>query len=242
MCVEEDVSLDEVSRQITADRDQELAQVFVVTRGGQFVGMGRTRTLLQRITDRQMLMARHSNPLTLLPGNVPIHEHVERRLAEGGAFRLAYFDLNNFKPFNDVFGFKRGDEVIQLVAQTLKEHTDADLDFVGHVGGDDFLVAFGSEDWRERCERALADFARNVQRFYPAESLRAGGIYCENRQGQRDFFGLLAVAVGVVDTATALPRSPDELISFATAAKREAKKLGGNAIHVDAGAARKKSA
>jgi len=230
--VEESTSLDETSRLLTEDGERELAQTFIITRQGQYLGVGQTRTLLRRMSEVQLIHARHSNPLTLLPGAVPLNEHIETLLGDSAMFCLAYFDLNNFKPFNDVYGYTRGDEVILLLARLLREHTDPERDFVGHIGGDDFLLVLRSPDWRARCGTVLDRFAEEVRRCYPAEALDAGGIYCENRSGRREYFGLLSVAVGVVCLQPAGSRSPDELVALATAAKREAKRQAGNTIFV----------
>ena len=230
--VEESVSLDETSRLMTEDGEQELAQVFIVTREGRYLGLGQTRRLLRRMAEVQLVHARHSNPLTLLPGAVPLSEHIESLLAGPDEFRLAYFDLNHFKPYNDAYGYTRGDEVITLLARLLRELSDAERDFVGHIGGDDFVLVLRSENWRERCETVLERFSGEVRRCYPAEALDAGGIYCEDRAGRREFFALLSIAVGVVRRDPAEGLNPDELVALATAAKREAKRQSGNAVYV----------
>ncbi|WP_162932168.1 GGDEF domain-containing protein [Solimonas sp. K1W22B-7] len=230
--VEENTSLDETSRLLTDDSEQELAQVFIVTRQGRYLGLGQTRRLLRRMADVQLVHARHSNPLTLLPGAVPLNEHIESLLGEADEFCLAYFDLNHFKPYNDAFGYTRGDEVITLLARLLREHSDAERDFVGHIGGDDFVLVLRSADWRARCEAVLDRFAQEVRRCYPAEALDAGGVYCEDRGGHRQFFALLSIAVGVVRRDRHGGLSPDELVALATAAKREAKRQAGNTIFV----------
>jgi EAL domain-containing protein (putative c-di-GMP-specific phosphodiesterase class I)/GGDEF domain-containing protein len=230
--VDEGVSLDETSRQLTEDGEQELAQVFIVTRQGRYLGLGQTRRLLRRMAEVQLVHARHSNPLTLLPGAVPLAEHIETLLSGPEEFRLAYFDLNHFKPYNDAYGYTRGDEVITLLARLLREHSDAERDFVGHIGGDDFVLVLRSADWRQRCETVLAHFSEEVRRCYPAEALDAGGIFCEDRAGRREFFALLSIAVGVVLRNPEAIVSPDELVALATAAKREAKRQAGSTILV----------
>ena len=101
-----------------------------------------------------MHCARYANPLTLLPGNVPIQEHIERLLQSQRPFAVAYCDLDHFKPYNDVYGYKRGDQVIQRLGRILVECAAPEVDFVGHIGGDDFIVVFENADWPERCARA----------------------------------------------------------------------------------------
>lgn len=230
--VDEGCSLEETSRLLTEDSEQELAQVFMVTRQGRYLGLGQTRHLLRHMADLQLVHARHANPLTLLPGAVPLNEHIESLLSVGEEFCLAYFDINHFKPYNDVYGYTRGDEVITLLAGLLREHADSERDFVGHIGGDDFVLALRSPDWRARCETVLDGFASAVRRCYPAEALDAGGVYCEDRNGHRAFFSLLSISVGVVRRDRDGRLGPDELVALATAAKREAKRQAGNTIFV----------
>src|SRR5690606_20413911 len=115
--------------------DRPLSQDFIITRDGRFYGIGKTSTLLRRITEQQIRNARYANPLTLLPGNVPIHELLEELLARDEPFHVAYCDLDHFKPYNDCYGYSRGDEVIVYLAQIIQGEVDAQLDFVGHIGG-----------------------------------------------------------------------------------------------------------
>lgn len=106
------------------------------------------------------------NPLTQLPGNVPIYEAIEELMARDEEFLFAYFDLSHFKPFNDYYGYARGDEIIRWLAELAVQHCSLSQDFVGHIGGDDFVVLFCSQDWEMRCQRSLQAFASGVTRFY----------------------------------------------------------------------------
>ena len=84
--------------------------------------------------------ARYANPLTSLPGNIPISQHIAALIESGEPFATCYCDLNNFKPFNDVYGYWRGDDMIRLCADIIRRNSDPQRDFVGHVGGDDFVM------------------------------------------------------------------------------------------------------
>lgn len=207
LCVDENESLEAVSRRLTEGHGGRLPQCFVVTRAGAYCGIARTRDLLERITQEQIRAARYSNPLTGLPGNVPLYEAIDERLAQGEPFAVAYFDLNQFKPFNDRFGYSQGDRVIQLVGDLLMHHADGARDFVGHIGGDDFVLIFRSEDAAARCHRVAECFDAQVRRFYDDEALAAGGVWSEDRRGQAVFFALLSLAVGLVEPDAALCRS-----------------------------------
>jgi diguanylate cyclase (GGDEF)-like protein len=114
---------------------------------------------MREITQMQIHAARYANPLTQLPGNVPINEHIDRLLESGTRFWVCYFDLDHFKPFNDVYGYRRGDDVIQLTGNILTSNCDPDRDFVGHIGGDDFMVLFQSETGSSAARRCWRNSA-----------------------------------------------------------------------------------
>jgi GGDEF domain-containing protein len=204
---------------------------FIVTRDDKFLGVGDTRSLLECITQQQIHAARYANPLTGLPGNVPILETVEGLLARKEPFAIAYFDLNQFKPYNDLFGYSQGDRVIQLVGDVLLEHADHERDFVGHIGGDDFVMLFRSTDWLARCQAVVGKFDAAIRRFYNTEALAAGGVWSEDRSGKPWFFGLLSMACGVAVPDAASCQSHHEVAALATQAKREAKKRSGSYVH-----------
>ena len=107
------------------------------------------------MTKTRIEAARHANPLTFLPGNIPISRHIQRLLESGTDFVACYAHLNNFKPFNDHYGYWRGDQMIRLVARLATTHCDARRDFVGHVGGDDFMLIFQSSNWLQRCKNIV---------------------------------------------------------------------------------------
>lgn len=230
--VDEHDPLELVSRHLTGAGPGRLPECFIVTRAGSYRGMAQTRDLLERITRQQIHAARYSNPLTGLPGNVPLYEAVDALLGDRRLFTVACFDLNQFKPFNDVFGYSQGDRVIQLVGDLLLTHTDRERDFVGHAGGDDFVVIFGTPEWHDRCRAIVAEFDAGARRFYDAGALAAGGIWGEDRRSKPRFFELISLAVGVVQPDAALCVSHHDVAALATAAKHEAKKRPGSFIHV----------
>jgi len=158
LMVEQSLSLQELSRMVAEGERRHLADGFIITEAGQYLGVGSSQDLIREITELQLQSARYANPLTLLPGNVPINEHIERLLQGGSSFVVCYCDLDNFKPFNDRYGYRKGDDMIQLVAGILREISDPERDFVGHIGGDDFVALFQSEDWEWRCQQTLQRF------------------------------------------------------------------------------------
>ena len=230
--VSHDVSLESLSRQITSHKNEQLIQNFIITKDSKFYGIGKTSTLLKRITDQQIRHARYANPLTLLPGNVPINERLENVIAVHQNVRVAYFDLNQFKPFNDYFGYNIGDQAILLLSQIIVEYSHPEQDFVGHIGGDDFVVIFGSDDWDRRCESILSDFEIKSRRFYDADSLSRGGVWSVARNNEKKFFGFLSLAIGVTHPDAHRCINVHDIAALTTDAKKQAKASGGNTMFV----------
>jgi diguanylate cyclase (GGDEF)-like protein len=221
--VESSLMLDEVAQLVTSEHDEKLLWHFIITNNGLYVGIGSVRDLLRKITLQQLQHARYANPLSLLPGNIPIYQRVNDLIKRRETFYFAYFDLNNFKPYNDIYGYAKGDQIIQLVAGLLKEHCDQE-DFVGHIGGDDFVVIFQKQNWRSCCERILENFDTAIKAFYDDEHVKARGIQTKSRTGEQQFYGLLGLAIGVVEPDLVLCHSHNDVAELASSAKTEAKK------------------
>ena len=240
LLVEVHAEVDALAELLTAGDQRYLAEGFVYTDNGRYCGLGTGERLVRQVTESRIEAARHANPLTLLPGNIPITEHIERLQDSGRGFVACYADLRHFKPFNDHYGYWRGDRMIRLLAATIQAHVDPRCDFVGHVGGDDFVVLFQSEDWRARCERVVADFDAAAVELYDEEARRAGGIRAEDRHGVERFFAFVRVYLGVVEVAGGEPRGQAADVASAAARCRQRAKLAGVSLHVEAlaGAAR----
>ncbi|UTW08583.1 bifunctional diguanylate cyclase/phosphodiesterase [Pseudomonas benzenivorans] len=234
LAVERSQSLQKVSRLLTSRARQRIEEDFIITLGGRYQGMGRVIDVLRQITELKIQQARHANPLTMLPGNVPIQQCLARLLQQGREAVVCYVDIDSFKPFNDLYGYAKGDEVLLSLAQSLNERVDTARDFVGHIGGDDFLLVLGSEDWRARLNRLLEDFQSRCRRFYSEEHLHAGFFTSYNRLGQRQDFPLLSLSLGVVQLrgGHAPQLDADQLAALASEAKRQAKAIPGYSLHI----------
>jgi EAL domain-containing protein (putative c-di-GMP-specific phosphodiesterase class I)/GGDEF domain-containing protein len=217
-------SLETASGLITDDDDMSTMSHFIVTRQGLYYGLASVRGLLRTITEQRLLHARYANPLTLLPGNVPIYREIDDALQQRRDFYVAYFDLNHFKPYNDVYGYAQGDKVIQWVARLLREIIVGAGQFLGHVGGDDFVAVFDQHcDWRGLCEQILQRFTREIPTFYHAEDrLRQGMLAC-CRNGHQQFYPLLGLAIGVVAPDHQRCHSHHDVAALASDAKHQAK-------------------
>ena len=225
-------TLQKASRIITQNKFMDISMDFIVVKNGKYAGVGKIRNLLARITELQIRSARYANPLSLLPGNVPVNEWMDGLIKRKEEFVIAYCDVNNFKPFNDKYGYGCGDDVIVKISEILQAHADSTRDFVGHIGGDDFVVIFRSEDWQQRCDRILKDFERAAPGYYSPEDRTAGGILSVDRQGNKQFFDFLSLAIGVVKPDPARCSSHHDVAPLAADAKHQAKKSGGNTLFV----------
>jgi len=234
LAVELGQSLQQVSRLLTSRARQRIEEDFIITLNGCYMGLGRVIDVLKLITELKIQQARYANPLTLLPGNVPIQQCLTRLLQQGRESMICYVDIDSFKPFNDIYGYGRGDEVLLCLAQCLNDRVDPSRDFVGHIGGDDFLMVLGSEDWRKRLNMLLEDFQNQCRRFYRAEHLESGCFTALNRLGQRQEFPLLSLSIGVVhlrpEACAGLDAS--QLAELASQAKHYAKDVAGASVHV----------
>ncbi len=230
---EQDTPLEQVSQAMTSQRSELQEGEFIVTHLGVYKGIVNIMDLLRRITQLQVLSARNTNPLTMLPGNGPIQETVEECLRQQQTFAIAYCDLDNFKPYNDIYGFSKGDAVIRATATVLMSHLDRGWDFLGHIGGDDFIMIIRSGEWEQICQDCLSAFATVVPGFYDEQDIAAGGIYAANRKGNPTFFGLLSLSIGIATPDVTRCRNYYEVATLASQAKKEAKKQEGNSLFIN---------
>ena len=233
LLTEKDTCLQDLSRLITEGDPRHLINGYIIVDQGQYLGMGSGHDLMREITQIQINAARYANPLTQLPGSVPINEHIDRLLQSDTRFCTCYCDLDYFKPYNDVHGYRKGDDVIQMTGKIISDHCDPDRDFIGHIGGDDFIVLFQSDNWEERCRAMLVDFESAIRLYYSIEDLDRGGYVSEDRQGRKIFYSLISLSLGVVKICPGQFYSHHQIATAAVDAKRQAKKINGNSLFID---------
>ena len=221
--IEREHSVDELVGILTSQDQRYLSDGFIATDNGRYVGIGTGDQLVRSVTETRIEAARHANPLTFLPGNIPITQHIERLLKKQACFVACYADLNHFKPYNDYYGYWRGDEMIRLLARIAMEQCDAQRDFLGHVGGDDFILLFQSEDWRARCERLVAEFGERARALFDENARQAGGIEAEDRHGVRRFFPCTTLSIGAVVVDGHQFTRAEDVANLAAMAKHDAK-------------------
>ena len=185
---------------------------------------------------RRTQAARDLSPLTGLPGNFRIGAEIEQRLESGASFALIHCDLDNFKAFNDHYGFMRGDEVIRFCARCMVEATEAIGEpdaFVGHIGGDDFVALVSAEKAEEYCKRVIETFDDGILDNYDTADALRGYIEVIDRRGERYAFPMVSISMGVASNVLRPINSQWEASAVAVEMKEFAKKRTGSSFEID---------
>ena len=242
----------ELCRKIRKDEDNTITPVIVVSSNGSRnhrmkilnesieyfikkpVDEGYLYYTVKNLT-RLLETNRRVSPLTGLPGNVQIHSEMKKRLAKEEDFSVLYLDLDNFKSYNDVYGFLKGDKIIQYTAEIIMEeiHANGESGFVGHVGGDDFIAIVPYTEVEDLCQRIIARFELNVKNFFTQEDREKGYIEIANRRGIIEKFPLTSISVGVVVVDKKRFNNVLEIGDAAAQVKHAVKCIAGSSYIID---------
>ncbi|HVM11769.1 MAG TPA: response regulator [Actinomycetota bacterium] len=193
--------------------------------------VARVKGTLRRAQEMRAL-----SPLTGLPGNMRIQDELHRLVMEGQPFALLYLDLDNFKAYNDHYGFLRGDEAIRFAARCIQEHALRVVGqeaFIGHVGGDDFVVVCSPDRAEELCRAIIAACDEKIPGLYDPEDRERGHIEVENRRGQVERYPFVSISIGVATTDRRRFSHHGEAVAVATELKEFAKREQGSSFAVD---------
>lgn len=149
-----------------------------------------------------LFVNRKVSPLTSLPGNVQIQAEIKKRLVNKEYFALLYLDLDNFKAYNDVYGFSNGDEIIKFTARTIVNNIhkeEDDNNFIGHIGGDDFIAIVDDKNFEKLCQDIIAEFDANIPKYFDKDDVERGYLEVENRKGIIEQFPMTSLSIGVVE-------------------------------------------
>ena len=186
--------------------------------------------------NRLLNINRRISALTGLPGNVQIHAELKKRISNKEEFSVLYFDLDNFKSYNDVYGFLKGDEIIEFTAETVLKcihETFVELSFVGHVGGDDFIAIVPSIEVDDVCQAIIATFDKGVRKFFTEDDLEKGYIEVENRKGVIEKFPLTSLSIGAVIAEKGRFANILEIGEVSAQVKHMAKSIMGSSYAID---------
>jgi len=185
--------------------------------------LARVRMVLRRAS-----VDLEANPLTKLPGNISIQRELERRIAQKRPYAVCYIDLNRFKAFNDHYGFKRGDEVIQRTAGILLDVSrtcGGTQNFIGHIGGDDFVVVTSRDRAEPLCEAIVREFDAMAGQLYDAEDRARGYLLHQDRQGRQVTVPLLSVSIALVTAEGQQVTHPGQIAKIGAELKAYAKQF-----------------
>lgn len=199
-----------------------LYDVIVVTENSQYIGVVTIKTMLQKSIELKVSTAKEQSPLTGLPGNMSIALNLQQAIEHQRPFSVGYIDIDYFKSYNDVYGFENGNTVIKLLADILKKHIPTN-NFVGHIGGDDFVVIIDEHIEDDHFERIIQTFERRVLNFYSLKDRDLGYITTENREGKLVNFPILTATAVKISNDVQEYLNPFEISESLAKLKKQAK-------------------
>ncbi|MGB8517636.1 MAG: diguanylate cyclase [Gallionella sp.] len=227
LLVEKNMPLEELGNFLAEVDSTLFTDGFIITERGRYIGIASAQDVLRELSKMHIDATRHANPLTSLPGNVPTTQHIERLMKSGTPFVACHANLSRLKCFNQAHGHKKGDEMIQLAGRILDWACDPKQDFIGHIGGDDFVLLMQSRDWKSRCANALDSFAQ-------ASML----LTKEHQLGEKNYLNdapdttapdqATCLSMGTVKVTPGNFSSHHEVRDAMSAALDSAKRMGGN--------------
>jgi len=194
LSVDYKVPIDMVIKLAMARTKDTLYDFITVIKDSKYYGIVTIKDLIEKTIEIEVDNARHSNPLTGLPGNVIIEQTLEACISSNEEYCVLYFDIDNFKPYNDVYGFENGDKIIKFLAKAINSNISSS-DFIGHIGGDDFIAVVCSWDVEKVCENIIRDFDLLALECYEERDLNNGYIAAQNRHGIVERFPLVSVSI-----------------------------------------------
>ncbi|MDF2501477.1 MAG: diguanylate cyclase/phosphodiesterase with domain containing protein [Anaerosporomusa subterranea] len=227
--------LDQVSKSAVARSDENMYDYIIVTKDNAYYGITTVKALLERTTQLELTRAKYSNPLTGLPGNFLIEQELKRVVAGEQDYAVLYFDLDNFKAYNDIYGFENGDKILFLTAKVIqaslnqRQQTDT---FFGHIGGDDFVAVVRNENIAGLCEDIIEAFDQQVVECYSERDRNRGFIVSKNRHGFDEQFPLVAISIGVVTGKKNSFRNHFQLGEAASLVKKRCKLTWTSCYHI----------
>ena len=226
LIVDYSTPLELVSKLALSRKDDDVYDYILVTKDDKYFGTITVKMLLEKTTQLELNRAKHANPLTGLPGNVIIEGELNNLILEKSYYAVLYFDLDNFKPYNDVYGFENGDKILCFTAEIIQEqlnklgYTDT---FLGHIGGDDFIAITRESDTTQLCELLILSFDHKIAPYYSEEDRSKGCIVAKNRHGQDEEFPIMSLSIAVVTNRHRQFTNVSELGEAASQLKKKCK-------------------
>lgn len=231
LIVDSGLPLEAVAQLAMQRKQDNLYDLIIVVKGKRLLGTVSVIDLLKHVTNMQIRQAANANALTGLPGNLIIEEKLRRHVEDNSCFSLLYIDIDNFKAFNDKYGFDRGDKALLLTAEILNfaiAEFDEEHSFLGHIGGDDFVIIANPINRTVMCDKIITAFDERIRALYDAVDQHAEGIVIENRQGVQVKHNLMTVSIGVINSTHHNFVNYLEISAIAAELKKKAKSIQGS--------------
>lgn len=222
--VEFTTPVDVVSKQAMSRSAPHLYDFIIVIKDGKYYGIVTIKELLDKTMEIEVSNARHQNPLSGLPGNLIIERSLNKCVTSSEPFTVLYIDLDNFKAFNDVYGFENGDKVIRFVADMLGD-IFPEGSFIGHVGGDDFVAIIYSYEYEDLCNELISEFDVGIKDFYTEDDLEKGYITAKDRKGEEEQYPIMSVSVSGVTNRYRAFGNIYQLTECASGIKKKCKRI-----------------
>ncbi len=219
--------IDQVSRLAMQRPFERLYEPVVVENDGKYSGIVTIKDLLDASTSVAVSTAMHSNPLTGLPGNILIEKEILNHVLGDYPYCIMYFDIDNFKAYNDAYGFQNGDMMLALLADILKECA-TENEFIGHIGGDDFIVICDYIEVEDFCKTVIYKFSTRVNSLYHEEDVDNGYIISKNRHGVTENFPIASLSIAGISNKIKNYQDIEDFSRDIAVLKKTCKKQIGN--------------
>ncbi|WP_175638796.1 GGDEF domain-containing protein [Metabacillus schmidteae] len=227
LVVDHTESITSVSSKAMNRLQKHLYDYVVVIKENRFWGIVSIKNLLIKLAEVQVNQAMYTNPLSGLPGNKFIEEKMSEVFQNNiTSFSFLYIDLDHFKEYNDTYGFKKGDLLIKEVSNLLNKNVllhDESLSFIGHIGGDDFVVILPHHDYEEICKSIVTEFDMRIVQFYHEEDWKNKYVFTKDRNGQECKIPLVSLSIAVITNEQELLESMEDVSILAAEVKKRCK-------------------
>jgi len=187
-------NIDIVAKKALSRPPDKVYNFIVVTEDNKYLGIVTVKELLEKTIEIEINNAKHINPLSNLPGNILIEKNIEIAIKSDTNKIILYLDIDNFKAYNDVYGFENGDRFLKKLSQILKNNTKEN-EFLGHIGGDDFLAIVDEKESISYCKKIIEQVDDSISKFYNPTDYEKGYIEAKNRSGIKEIFPLLSISI-----------------------------------------------
>lgn len=247
----EDIKVCDICKQIREDEDNSITPIILVSSNTERahkieILKSEVDLYVEKPIDKEILYYniiniirllnsnRMVSPLTGLPGNVQIQAEMKKRLANKQKYTMLYIDLDNFKAYNDTYGFSKGDEIIKFTAKLILKNVMKNEDnFVGHIGGDDFVAISEDDDYENICQNIIAEFDTQVRKFFSEEDYTRGYLEIENRKGIIEEFPITSISIGAIEVNKERFKNTLEIGEAGANVKHLAKTIFGSTYVID---------